>query len=813
MVKRFFDRTRPLTLKLWPIKIAVVLVVGCGGDSVDVTAPDGFRPPVPRDVVRALQSTGYRLAIQIKVDDLEPIILSDALDDGENQSIKPITLNNLSLGAHRLQLVYMAEAVDECTDNLLKLAYTPPKSITVEENKETLVSFLDSEIQREFDGDDIDNDSFSNLEEVKAKSKPCVRESQPLGLRSLQLLSARLDQDFQPGNKSYTARVSDIFPVDQIYVIANPNSEDAATTVKINDNIVASNKVSPPIFLPEFGPDKLNKLVIQVTKGDISAIYTIDVSRPSRVLMQEAYLKASNTGGARDRTSPTTGDPLNPLGDGFGSSIAMKGDGQALIIGAGFEDSGVADDENNNAATDAGAAYAFVRGTGWDQQAYLKAKISPTTISPPNLAGVHFGATGIAMSGNGRRIAIGAELDNSSTLGVVNGGGMTNADANNSGAVYVLGNTPESGWHHLTYIKAFNTGSNDRFGNAIVMDNEGTVMVVGAVNEASSEVGINKRGDNNNAILSGAAYAFRLVSQRWEQTAYIKASNTHARALFATCLALSSDGNTLAVGSRGEHSVSTGINAEHIPGDTNSPNVGAVYVFDWDGTEWTQKAYIKASNSSTGDQFGCGLALGGDNGAMYLAVGAPDEASSATGIEGDQLNNSAPESGAVYIFHRNADRVWSQQAYIKAFNTESSDRFGTIVRLSADGSRLLVTAPGDDGDGKGITGGNVNPTHDNNEPSDVGGAYLFFREGDNWSQQAYIKPSNGEAMDQFGSSAAMNLDGSVLAIGSALEDSSAKGVNPVDGESDNNAVNSGAVYVFRVLGVDSVAQTFLPAPE
>lgn len=806
MVKRFFNRTRQMMQKLWLTTAALVVLVGCGGDSVDVTAPDGFRPTVPRDVVRALQETGYGLVIQVKVDDLEYKIWS-----GESNSVEPIILGDLSPGTHQFQLVYMAKGIDGCTDKPLKLAHTRSKSITVEENKETLVSFLDSEIERKFAGDDIDEDSFSNLEEIKAGSKPCVTDSQPLGLENLQLLSAKLTIGFRPGVKSYTAHVSDIFPVNQIYVIANPNTEGATTTVKINDQTVVPNvapqKVSPPIFLPEFGLDKPNKLVIEVSNGGTPAIYTVYVTRPPTVLTQEAYLKASNTGGTL----------TNPLGDGFGSSITIKGDGQVLVVGAGFEDSGSTDvngNQNNNTAANSGAAYAFVRGTAWSQQAYLKAKIPPTIAAPPNLAGVHFGATGIAMSGNGRLIAIGAELDDSSTLGVVNGGGMVNTDAKNSGAVYLLGNTPESGWHHLTYIKASNTDSDDRFGNAIAMDNEGTVMVIGAVNQASSDAGINKRGDNDGAIYSGAAYAFRRVSQRWEQTAYIKASNTHEKALFAGCLALSPDGNTLAVGSRGERSASAGIDVDQTPGDANSPNVGAVYVFDWNGTAWTQQAYIKASNASTRDQFGCGLALGHDNGALYLAVGAPFEGSGATGVEGDPLNDNKPESGAVYIFHRDANRAWSQQAYIKAFNTESYDRFGTIVRLSDNGSRLLVTAPGDDGDGKGIGAIRVNPVHDNNEPSDVGGAYLFLREGNNkWSQEAYIKPSNGEAMDQFGSSAAMNLDGSVLAIGSALEDSSAKGVNPVDGETDNNAVNSGAVYVFRVLGVDSVAQTYLPAPE
>jgi hypothetical protein len=61
---------------------------------------------------------------------------------------------------------------------------------------------------------------------------------------------------------------------------------------------------------------------------------------------------------------------------------------------------------------------------------------------------------------------------------------------------------------------------------------------------------------------------------------------------------------------------------------------------------WTQKAYLKASNSNADYEFGVSLALTGDS----LAVGAYREDSNATGINGNQADNSAPNSGAVYFF-------------------------------------------------------------------------------------------------------------------------------------------------------------------
>src|SRR5690606_34393161 len=76
------------------------------------------------------------------------------------------------------------------------------------------------------------------------------------------------------------------------------------------------------------------------------------------------------------------------------------------------------------------------------------------------------------------------------------------------------------------------------------------------------------------------------------------------------------------------------------------------------------EAYIKASNTGEGDQFGSSVSLSGDT----LAVGASSEASAVTGVGGDQADNSASYSGAVYVFKR-TDGVWAQEAYLKASNT------------------------------------------------------------------------------------------------------------------------------------------------
>jgi hypothetical protein len=76
---------------------------------------------------------------------------------------------------------------------------------------------------------------------------------------------------------------------------------------------------------------------------------------------------------------------------------------------------------------------------------------------------------------------------------------------------------------------------------------------------------------------------------------------------------------------------------------------GACYVFVRDGTTWVQRRYVKATNTGAGDSFGFRVAVAGD-GATF-ACSARYEDSNAAGIDGDPSNNSATDSGAVYIYY------------------------------------------------------------------------------------------------------------------------------------------------------------------
>jgi hypothetical protein len=164
------------------------------------------------------------------------------------------------------------------------------------------------------------------------------------------------------------------------------------------------------------------------------------------------------------------------------------------------------------------------------------------------------------------------------------------------------------------------------------------------------------------------------------------------------------DGNTLVVGAINEDSPTN-----------NVLESGAAYVFTRSGSTWSQQAYLKASSAGAGDLFGYSVAIFGDT----LLVGAPWEDSNATGLNGNQANNSAPDSGAAYYFSRSAS-TWSQSTYLKASNAETYDYFGWSVAISWD--PVVVGAPGEDSGATGVNGDQLNNLADY-----AGAAYTYAR--------------------------------------------------------------------------------------
>jgi hypothetical protein len=380
---------------------------------------------------------------------------------------------------------------------------------------------------------------------------------------------------------------------------------------------------------------------------------------------------------------------------------------------------------------------------------------------------------GYALAVSGDTVAVGVDLEDGGAREI--DGNQNSNSAPSAGAVYVFVRT-DAGWEQQAYLKADNADSMDYFGCSVAL--EGDVLAVGANGEASAATGVNGDADDNGAPASGAVYVFERNKGEWRQQAYLKAGNAGAGDWFGTRVAL--EGNTLAVGASGEDSSLAGVDPPAPDNDAES-DAGAVYVFTRSGDAWSQQAYLKASNPGAGDYFGQDVALSRNT----LAVGVWSEDSSATGIGGSQNDDGAADSGAVYVFTRDAG-TWSQQAYLKADNADAGDWFGGRVALSGD--LLAVGASGESNSARGVDPGG----EDDDSAGGSGAAYVYSRSGTTWSRDAYLKASNAEVLDSFGLSLA--LTGDVLAVGAPWEQSNATGVG---GNQDNNgASDSGAVYVF-----------------
>ena len=458
-------------------------------------------------------------------------------------------------------------------------------------------------------------------------------------------------------------------------------------------------------------------------------------------IAQQAYLKAHRM----DRD------------DRFGNSVAVSGD--TVVVGAPWEDSGTTgiNSTPDMAAPNAGAAYVFVRsGTNWSQQAYLKA--SQVT------ADDEFGYV-VAVSGD--TVVVGSHHEDSSTTGV---NSTPDQAASDAGAAYMFVRRGTN-WTQQAYLKASQVTAGADFGSAVAI--VGDTAVVGAPGEASSTTGVNSTPDEK-APDTGAAYVFVRRGTNWTQQAYLKASQASQGDRFGISVAV--DRETVVVGAYEEDSSTSGVNSTP---DHAAKNAGAAYVFVGRGSNWTQQAYLKASQVTAGDCFGVSVAVSGDT----VVVGAFWEDSNSTGVNSIP-DTKAADSGAAYVFVRRGTN-WTQQAYLKAHQVNAGDAFGHSVGVSGD--TVVVGAGYEDSSTTGIDGA------PNESAPNAGAAYVFVRRGTNWIQRAYLKAHQVTAGDEFGQSVA--IDGDTVVVGAPWE---------------NQTTRTGAAYVFTGLGPSAfaVAATF-----
>lgn len=422
----------------------------------------------------------------------------------------------------------------------------------------------------------------------------------------------------------------------------------------------------------------------------------------------------------------------------------------------------------------------------------------------------HTGST-VAISRDGNTIAVGAPHESSGATGI--NGNQHDESAYNAGAVYVY-TRAGARWSQQAYVKASNTGGGDYFGSSVVLSADGNTMGVAAHWEASAATGVNGNQADNSIPQAGAVYIFTRSGGRWTQQAYLKASNTGEKSegealvgggdgdQFGFSLALSADGNTLAVGAVGEDSIATGINGNQA--DNAAVSAGAVYVFRRAGNTWSQQAYVKPMTPAmfaAGDLFGFSLGLSADG--STLAVGVYDEGGSSRQINGP-VDGMRGGSGAAYVFTRTG-ATWAQQAYIKTSIAEGGDSWGVSLSLSDDGNTLALGSVDEDCKATGVNP----PGCDTDQPTDLstGAVAIFGRSGTAWAQQAILKSSNTGIEDWFGVKLGLSGDGQTLAVTAANEDSAAQGIN--GRQDDDSASEAGAVYLFTRSGNTWAQQAYV----
>ena len=555
-------------------------------------------------------------------------------------------------------------------------------------------------------------------------------------------------------NKTFRFTWSDVADATYYQLMENPDGASGFT--QVGSNIVQGNGVANHI-VPLHARVSAQYILKSCNSFGCTSSSTLSVS--STMTNSIAYLKASNTG----------------LNDWFGDVLDVSSDGNTLAVGAPREDSsltGVNSTATDTTINDSGAVYVFTKSNNvWQQEAYIKASNTG--------ADDHFGSS-ISLSGDGKTLVVGAENEDG------------NSDTkSNSGAVYVFYKATSS-WAQQAYLKPTYSDNDDQFGafGALDISDNGNIVAVGAVYEDSGETGFTGTGSDDTSANAGAAYIFTRSSSVWQQTQYIKADNTGAGDNFGK-LSLSGDGLTLVVSAFNEDSSSTGINSTE---NNSATDAGAMYVFVYDGTNWTQEAYIKASNAEADDEFGGDESLVISQDGLTIAVAAGGEDSNALGLSDvntEGADNSSQSSSAVYVFRKESG-TWSQEAYIKS-DHDNDNLFGGKrgLALNKTGTSLAIGTIWNSSSNLGVS----SDSNNSGSLTQAGAVYFYTKSGSSWAKTSFLKAPNTGSSDQFSVSIAMDETGATMVVGAAKESSNATGVTGT-GQTNNGTSGAGAVYVY-----------------
>ncbi len=545
-------------------------------------------------------------------------------------------------------------------------------------------------------------------------------------LSSLEISSATLDGLSPEFDSSVTEyEVQQNFLSDNFFSFTATTTDSEASLI-VNEELATSGEETS-IALDS--SDYTASLYVVAPDASASQEYTVNVTR--NPLAQTAYVKANNT----------------DVNDTFGQSVAISGD--LMVVGAPYED-GLDDGTQDNS----GSAYVYTRNdTGsWKFSTKLKA-------SNPDIDD----AFGKSVAIDGDTIVVGAYYESGSATTV--NGTADNLKAK-SGAAYVFERSTSDSWSQTAYLKGSHAATNDLFGEAVAIDNN--TIIVGVTM------------DDTSAINAGGAYVFVRSGNTWQEQAFLQASTGESNDRFGGSVAINQD--TIVIGATDESGSAIEVNGFDDNDSVDYYAAGAAYIFERTGTNWEETAYLKSSN--TDDQLYFGNAVGVSE--NTVVVGCRFDNSDTNNINGDQYNQSAPSSGAVYVYVRNGD-YWVFDSYLKAPNSDTNDLFGLSVAI--DGDHIIVGAPGEASNAQEING-----NQNNNASLGFGASYIFRRNSssDAWEFLSYLKAGNADSLDNFGMS--VDIDGDTAIVGAPFEDGSGTKVNPA---ADNDLTDTGAAYLFQ----------------
>ena len=211
----------------------------------------------------------------------------------------------------------------------------------------------------------------------------------------------------------------------------------------------------------------------------------------------------------------------------------------------------------------------------------------------------------------------------------------------------------------------------------------------------------------------------------------LTASDGTANDNFGSTLAI--EGTTMMVGAEDEGS--------------NGSYGGEVYVFEHEGSSWSEVVALTPPVPADEAQFGFSVAISGTT----LFVGA--------------IEDDGPP-GKVYVYDADGGS-WSLSQTLVPSDGSNNDNFGRSIAVS--GNRLIVASPADDDNG-----------------SFSGSAYIFDYNGSSWIQSAKLVPSDGAASDYLGYEKGVAISGDVAVVGAYRD--------------DDDGTESGSAYIFRYDG-------------